>query len=409
MPGSSAAPEKTAVRRRLVCFLSGFDPRGPAHYHALYSSAAQAQSRLSGWSVEVGPRGRAEPHLATWLVQTDTGEQQVETHYEFLRWDDIVRRQWPAGWWGAWRATVFSSWHLWRGGVMWRALKTSWPSFMVMAAPGLLMAALALLLSWGSLALGLARGQVHALGLLVAPLLLGLGWLAWRTERRAHMGWLVRSMACLVRQGRGQTPDLEARLDGFAQHLRAVMRTAAVDEVLVVGHSSGAMLAMSVVARALREEGPPPLRGDAPSLALLTLGHCAPVLAYQPAAQAFRRDLATLVDSPRLCWVDYGAPPDGCCFPLVDPSAGLPLHRARPHPPRLLNPRFAALYTPQAYKQLRADHFRCHFQYLMAGELTGDYDYIGMTAGPLSLARRHDGRKSITDFRQFQLFGGAGR
>ncbi len=395
------------VRRRLVCFLSGFDPRGPAHYHALYLAAAEQQGRLTGQSVRVGPRVKCGPHVATWRLTWPDESAETSTRYDFLRWDDLVRQHWPVGWWGAWRATAFASWHLWRDGVMWRALKTSWPSFVVMAAPGMLQMALALCLLAGVSACWwwpAASLPAALLGLLCG--VVALGAVAQRVEAHAHMGWLSRSMASLVRQARGRAPEVEARLDEFAHHVARARADGGFDEVLVVGHSSGAMMAMSVVARALRFGGGPQGLVREGRFALLTLGHCAPILSGQPSANAFRADLATLVQAPQVDWVDYGAPPDGCCFPLVDPSADISEASCRP---QLLNPRFADLFSQDSYRALRADHFRCHFQYLMAGELQTDYDYVAMTAGPLSLAQRHLGRASVTDFRGFQLWGGPNR
>jgi hypothetical protein len=399
----SAAP----IRRRLVCFLSGFDPRGPAHYHALYQEAAAAQAQLGGYQVEVGPRTARSAKVSSWTVKLQSDGITTDTRYDFLRWDDIVRQHWPKGRTGAWRAAAFASWHLWRDGVMWHALRTSWPSFVVMATPGLLLVALALSLLVGLgllLAMPAAQVPVALAGLVVFEL--GLGALAWRTELRAHMGWLCRSMASLVHLARGEAPDIDARLDEFAKHVREGCLGGEFDEVLVVGHSSGAMMAMSVLGRALRIEGAATAAITRVHLGLLTLGHCAPVLAEQPGANRFRADLSSLVSNRDLCWIDYGAPPDGCCFPLVDPSASV---APGPQPPRLLNPRFASLFSSAGYRALRADYFRCHFQYLMAGELRGDYDYVACTAGPASLAQRHQGRASVHDFRKFRLFSGAPR
>jgi hypothetical protein len=276
-----------------------------------------------------------------------------------------------------------------------------------MAAPGMLQMALALCLLTGVVACWwwpVASLPAVLLGLLFC--VVGLGAVARHVESHAHMGWLSRSMASLVRQARGGAPELEARLDEFAHHLARARADGGFDEVLVVGHSSGAMMAMSVVARALRLRGRPQGSPPGSRLALLTLGHCAPVLSGQPGASAFRDDLATLVQAPQVDWVDYGAPPDGCCFPLVDPSADIAEAGYRP---QLLNPRFAQQFSEDSYRALRADHFRCHFQYLMTGEHETDYDYVAMTAGPLSLAQRHHGRGSVTDFRGFQLWGGPDR
>lgn len=404
---TSSATAGLPIRRRLVCFLSGFDPRGPAHYHTLYREAAAAQAALTGHTVAVGSRSSTAPHVASWSLHSQTGTQATDTRYDFLRWDDLVRRHWPTGALGAWRAAAYASWHLWRAGVMWDALKTSWPSFFVMATPGLLLIAFALCLFAVVTVLVMLPLQATALPLVALLLLImALALLTRQLERRAHMGWLSRSMASLVHQARGDAPEVEARLDAMALHVHDAWFNGGFDELLVVGHSSGAMMAMSVVARALRHQGTLPAPTSPTALALLTLGHCAPVLSGQAGAEPFRADLATLLQSPALCWIDYGAPPDGCCFPLVDPSARVASGK---HRPRVMNPRFAESFSPEAYRMLRADYFRCHFQYLMAGERATDYDYLAMTSGPQSLLQRHQGRSSAAGFRRFRLFAKVAR
>ncbi|MBQ0959264.1 hypothetical protein KAK06_09915 [Ideonella sp. 4Y11] len=398
-----AAP---AVRRRLVCYLSGFDPQGPAHYHQLYAQEAARQAAVSGHTLQVGRRQRTGEHVAAWEVDATIEGSAVQTRYEFLRWDDIVRAHWPRSRWALLRTTLWASWQCWRDGVMWYSWRRSWPAFLALAGPGLAMLIWVLLLAvvgaagaiWWQIGGPVASGVWLLLAL---PALVALGVEA---ERRTQMAWLMRSLACLVRQGRGQTPDLEARLDLFAQHLAAALQRSEHDEVLLVGHSSGAMLAVSVAARALARL---PVHCGA-RLSLLTLGNCGATLSQQPAAQSYRDELVAVGSSSAVHWLDVSAPPDGCCYALVDPCEGLSLPPSAPGAKRL-NPRFAQLFTPASYERIRHDKYRCHFQYLMASEVVGEYDFFAITAGPRSLQERFAHREGVADFRQFECFGGIRR
>ena len=228
-----------------------------------------------------------------------------------------------------------------------------------------------------------------------------LALLARRVEARTQMAWLMRSLACLVKQGRGQLPDLEARLDEFGAHLASQVAGGGFDEVLVVGHSSGAMLATSVVARALRQPGV----ADGSRRSLLTLGNCHATLSRQPGAAAFRAETLAVAGSLCVHWLDVSAPPDGCCYALVDPCEGMALPAGAPGVKRL-NPRFAQLFSATSYEAVRGDKYRCHFQYLMAGERRDDYDYFAITAGPVDLRSRFAQRPGVEDFRQFECLGG---
>ena len=112
-------------------------------------------------------------------------------------------------------------------------------------------------------------------------------------------------------------------------------------------------------------------------ISLLTLGECIPMLSYQPEARRFRAELEAIGVSDALAWIDFTAPPDGCCFALVDPTAVCEGRSSIAHwrAPKRLSPRFAQLFPPSRYERIRRDKYRCHFQYLMAGELPGVYDF----------------------------------
>ena len=412
MPADDAA----RVRRRHVFYLGGFDPNGPAHYHRLYAEEARKQAAVSGFEIEVGPRRRAGEHASQWSVDASWGRgESVSTIVEFLRWDDIVRAHWPRSRWAVMLSALATTARQIGNGVLWRILKTSWPAFLVLFLPPALVVALfAWLLVTGVVVLAMAeRGgewAVAALGLGLASLVAWYRFGRW-AEARVHMAWLMRSTRFILRQARGETPELEARIDEFAARVDAALRDPATDEVLVVGHSSGAMLAVSTAARAL---GRVAADGDAassrhvPSLALLTLGECIPMLSYQPQARAFRRELARLASSTSLAWLDFTAPPDGCCFALVDPTAVCEERAAAAHwtPPKRLSPRFAQMFDAATYARVRADKYRCHFQYLMASQMPGAYDYFAITAGPRRLGERFASQPGVEHFRDFQLFGG---
>ncbi len=209
------------------------------------------------------------------------------------------------------------------------------------------------------------------------------------------MTWLMRSFAFAMRQAQGRTPDLEQHLDEQAAILAARIESGGDDEILVVGHSSGSIMATSTVARALRLRG-----GAAPaSLSILTLGQCIPMLALLP-AQAYRRELAELASADGITWIDFSAPPDGSCFALCDPVSGCGVDAPgrKADRPKLLSPRFAEMFDPADYARLKKDRFRLHFQYIMASPKAVDYDYFRITAGARSLASRFESAPGVVGY-----------
>lgn len=392
---------RSLVRRRCVYYVSGFDPKGAAHYHALYKEQAALQAQAGGLAVEVGPRQRQPSGNAAWTVRAEDAGTPVETWYEFLRWDDIVRAHWPRHQWQLWRDILVTSLFNLRHGSWWRMFRQCWPPAVALGLPFVLMLAVLLgvpalsaLAGWlahrggGSLVLALGAATVVAAGLLLA---------ARKLEARFSMYWLMRSYAFTRLQSLDRAPALEERLDAHATQLARRLAEGQDDEVLVVGHSSGAIMACAIVARAMRQSA-----GRHPAkLSLLTLGHCLPLLGTLPQARSFRQELAELARADALDWIDFSAPPDGCSFALADPmeGCGIDVPGRLPDRPKLLSPRFAEMFDANTYHALRPDKFRIHFQYLMASQRPVDYDFFRITGGAMTLAQRFAGHASVTDYR----------
>jgi hypothetical protein len=79
-------------------------------------------------------------------------------------------------------------------------------------------------------------------------------------------------------------------------------------------------------------------------------------------------------------WADFLARADSLAFysdrKLLDANISFP---------KMKIVRFFHLFHPKAYSLIKRNKLRIHFQYLMATELIGNYDYFTMTAGSLSL------------------------
>lgn len=398
------------VRRRCVFYVSGFDPKGAAHYHALYKREAAKQCLINGWQLEVSDRQRIPGGNAFWSIQAhEVGGDLVYTHYEFMHWDDVVRRNWPTHtlslWWDVVTTTLFNVRH----GSLWQMFRLSWPPAVALFSPFVLLFMMlvaapvlaALLAVWSVAELQWPIWAGMAGGVLIWTLLLVIG----RTlESRYSMYWLTRSYAFTARQALGKTPKLEELLNAHAQRLVQRIGEQGDDEVLLVAHSSGAIMAVSILARAadllkLQKH----LDGSVPAkVSFMSLGQCIPLLACLPQAKQFRAELDLLGQTDWIDWIDFSAPPDGCCFALSDPML---LTGKKPcNKPKLLTPKFADMFEPSHYRALRKNKFRMHFQYLMAHDLRVDYDFFLITAANRTLATRYAHASSVDDFTALRPF-----
>ena len=377
-----------AVRRRTVFFISGFDPKGAAYYHRSYRTEAQLQCVTNGWQYQVGPREKRSEVVQGWCVKaippqvTSTEPPPtVAVDMEFLVWDDIVRSQWPKGWWGVLTGSLSAYWSaISSGWALVRVWSQSRRTLLALAYPALFwLLALGFAVSGGGW-LGREVGWPWAVGF--AVVVLGV---AYRIEQTLHTSWLLRIYRFADRWARGRLPVLEQRLDVMAQRVAQRLLHGdgsgrLDDEVLVVGYSVGSMLAADVLARVSMHcrESPDAMK----RLSVLTLAQCMPLLGLMPAAVEYRKVLNSARDAGAT-WVDVSAPTDWGSFALIDPFAiclGSPEADSKRRQ-AFVSPRFHTLFEPKDYQVLKADKRRLHLQYLRAAPLPGGYDYFQITAG----------------------------
>jgi hypothetical protein len=378
----------TVVRRRHVFFLSGFDPKGASWYHRLYREQAELQGRVTGVQYQVGPRARLANGNSQWQVRSEAAGASVQTCFEYVQWDDIVRAHWPR-----------TPWQVLVGSLRGYAAALASPAALrkVYAGSPRTLVALAYPAAFWLLSLllgvALAALAVHAASGPLAPLagavaMLAVGWGALRWEQRLNTSWLLRIYQFAAAWRSGRTPDVQQRVERAAGEVLRALREPEVDEVLLVGFSVGSLLAVSTAARVQQAAAGTGIALD--RLSVLTLGQCIPLLGLMDGADAFRAELAALGRPPRVGWIDFSSPTDWGSFALVDPLA-IALGSAgpdRPFGPRMASPRFHTMFPPDAYATLVRDKRRIHLQYLMAGQLPAVYDYFAITAGPGRLADR---------------------
>ncbi|QHI97631.1 hypothetical protein GT347_06290 [Xylophilus rhododendri] len=382
-----------SVRRRHVFYVCGFDPNGPGRYHRLFGDGAAQQEVFGGAPIQVGPRERRDGQTVGWRVRHGgAADEAVETDYLFPRWDDVVRDHWTRDFWPQLLALLRTSWLYLRTGALWRMYRQSWLVFITLFAPFFLV--MSLLPVWLMLLGGLGwlahagwSGQALAPPVAVALVCLAVAaWWSYWARRHWHTRWILRGYGFAGRVGSVGVPALDCRLDAMADAVCRQAQANEDDEILVVGHSLGTAMAVSVLARALRQD--PGLLGHGPAIGLLTLGHCTPMLSNLPGATGFRAELALLAQAPDLCWIDYTDALDPYSFHAVDPVAVAGLATARAGHPRLLSPRFDRLFEPGPQQREPMNQHEIHQQYLCASRAGDPYDFFAMVAGPLTLAQR---------------------
>jgi hypothetical protein len=400
---TSAAPPIVIAKRR-VMYIPGYDPVPPRAYRERYRREAAKQAALSGYRIALGPP-HSKAHFG-WHVSAEIEGRQTETQIAVMVWADIVRASMDQGVLASYGQLARTAWAYLGSGALFRLMRLRKGPVIAALYPVavlLVQGMLALLLGYGAYrgvtALGDALGDWGRL----APLLTAAGcavgavsllaFLRWCQKRDHLLAWYLMHDYAFSAQAHGAYPPAqEARMAQFADTIAEAL-TSDTDEVLIVGHSSGAYIAISVLADLIRA-GRVPANG--PALALLTLGHVVPMVSFLPRAHRLRADLAHLAASDALTWVDVTAPGDGCSFALCDPVAVSGVAPKDKRWPLVISAAFSQTLRPATWAALRWRLFEAHFQYLNAFDnlpgRTDDYDYFRITAGPRTLAARFAGR-----------------
>jgi len=237
---------------------------------------------------------------------------------------------------------------------------------------------------------------LHVIGT-IPSILAGMGAfvsilvLCKRMDGPLYAYYLLHDYAFSAKQN-GKTPDeLDVQLDAFVDRILTGLESDA-DEVLIVGHSSGAHLAVSLTAKVLKKLDS--LKAQSAKISLLTLGQVIPMISFLPAAQDLRRDLNMLSKHDRLVWIDVSAPGDGGSYALCDPVCVTGVAPPEPEKrwPKVLSAKFSLTLTAQTLRETKWRFFRRHIQYLCAFDMPQEYDYFRITAGPLTLNDRFSWR-----------------
>lgn len=396
-----AAPQTPdrSVAKRAVFYIPGYDPIHPRRYRELYRTESAVQAEISGYGISL--EGRQGGVRYGWDIKGLIDGADVDASVDVLVWSDIVRESMDTSIPATYLQLVRTAWVYIGSGALWRLMRLrKGPVLAALYPVFLLVLQLVLAILAGRLVSGSLDLLPYILGPNPAPALEAIKPFVWGVTAVWALRWfkkkdgkffayyLMHDYAFGAATLGANTPALEARMVVFGDAIAEALASD-VDEVLVVGHSSGAHLGVSVLADLIRAGRVP---SGGPALAFLSLGQVVPMVSFLKNAHRLRADLAYLSTQDALTWVDVTAPGDGCAFALCDPVAVSGVAPEGKLWPLVFSAAFTKSLTPARWKALRWRFFRLHFQYMCAFDAPCDYDYFQITAGPMTLAARYRDR-----------------
>ncbi|MFD2184076.1 hypothetical protein [Rhodoplanes azumiensis] len=375
------APNREAptgrIARRLFIHIGGFDPAPPEQVYRLFARETGRFRRVwSALTTMTEPEHR--PDGADWTIETTGRNWRVSTRIRLVRWDDLMEAYAAAPWWRRIGRGVLACLDFVVGGALHRYVRTAWRYALFFLYPPLTVLAFAVAAGLGGAALSRATGSALAGALLGAAaftaLLSGPG--RWFKLPLAFDDWTFASAYVRV------PPKILAdRLDRLAADIVAAARDGEVDEIVLLGHSLGAVLAVDAIDRALALE--PDLGRTGPPVALVTVGSSVLKIALHGRAARFRAALARVAVADGPFWVEYQALSDVMNFYKTDPvgDAGLvPSGR-----PLVRVVRISRMLDPDYYRRIWGRFFRLHCQFVRGNDRRTAYDYFMLACGPLAV------------------------
>jgi hypothetical protein len=379
-----------AIRRRHVLYVSGYDPLGAKGYFELFRRTFERSQRLWPITLTLQPPEIGSEEFAHWRVDGRGPGWQVATDYEFLRQETRIRADMARSTASQLLRALFWLLDDIVSGALFRIFRASWRFGLHLLCFHLL--TLAWIVVAATVAVLVGRTVVDYLGwpmwAAVVSSLAAAGLVIVALRPLADRWRLIQITSSWTTQrqfARFRPTWLDAAIDAGARRVVAAAVANEVDELAIVGHSSGCVIAMAIMARALELD--PDLSRRGPRLVLLTLGSVMPAVALHPAAQRMRDIVGRLAIARGLTWVDCQSRKDVMCFANFDPVDGVGVDAGGKRcNPLLWRINFRDVIAPDKYNRFRSNFFRVHYQYIRGGDQRAPYDYTLLVAGPVAIA-----------------------
>ena len=391
------------IARRHVLYVEGYDPQGAEGYHNLFERSFKRF--LKNWPIrtKVGALEIDSDDFAHWDVAADGPNWSVRTRYEFLRQEQMIRANMAQPMWRQTPRALGWILNFLYTGTLFRIYRAS-------HRYGLALTHFQMLLIYWLAASTLGGWLAVSLVDRIFPVSSGVGLLIGAAVAVACFA-LLRPLAdklfvvqinshwpYLLRYARGEPSCFDHYIEAGAQRLVAIVNAKAADEIVVVGHSGGGVLAPAVVARALELD--PELGNHGSRVVLLTPGSLMPGIGVHRDASRVRAVILRVATEPSIIWIDVQARADVLNFYNFDPVEGIGIDAgAWRRNPLIWTVRLRDMLAPEFYHKLRWNLFRMHYQFIMANDMRAPYEYMMLVCGPLPVEQwARDGARTLASF-----------
>ena len=377
------------VTRRLVYHIGGYDPISPPEDSYLRFLRELKRFERT-WSVKASVGAPdISPNEMKWPITTEGPNWHVESQFHLVRWDDVIQSGSRQPLWRRLPIGIIAFFDFAFGGALRGYFRTNWHYAVFFLYPFLWFGVLLAI----ALAVGMLVGRADAAtgslaGLAVFVVLLAGPW-RWLQLAPLFDDWIFSRD--YIRAG---SPVVRHRLGRIAEQIVEAARESAADEILVVGHSLGAVLAIDLIDKILARQ--PALGLVGPRIAFITIGSSILKIGLHRAAKDFRAAVARVAAAAGVFWGDYQARVDIMNFYGTHPTAEMALTASAGPVVRLVE--IGRMLEHSIYRKMRLRFFRLHCQFISGNDRRAEYDYFMLVCGPLPAeyqTRNPDGAQGV--------------
>jgi hypothetical protein len=378
------------IRRRQVIYVEGYDPQGAEGYHNLFQRSFRRF--LKNWPLRatVGELQIDSDDFAHWDIEAAGPNWRVSTRYDFLRQEQMIRANMAEPMWRQVPRALGWAFNYLVTGTLFRVFRASRLYGLAMSTFQLM------LLCWlGASAFGGWLAAYASMRLLGAPALaviiglaaaVGCFALLRPLADRLFVVQINSHWPYLLEYARGEPSCFDRPIEAGARRLVEAARANQADEIVVIGHSGGGVIAPAVVARALEIDPEVGRRG--PPVVLLTPGSLMPGVGLHRGAVKVHAIIERIAVESSILWIDAQSRKDALNFFGFDPVAGIGIDAgARRCNPLIWHVRFRDMLAPEFYGKLRWNLFRMHYQFIMANDMRAPYEYMMLVCGPVPIGQ----------------------
>lgn len=372
------------VARRRVFHVPGYDPAPPAAVKRRFTRELKRFEET--WAAKASVTDGATDE--SWKVIASGPNWRVETDYTLVNWDDVIEAaaRKPIWWRIPMGLLAFGDFSI---HALPRYFRANWRYALFFLYPLFLFAGLIAISLFVAAPAARLTGSLLA-GIGIGAVLFAVNW--YWAGQRMFLHLLFDDWIFSRGYVREDNRAIEAKLARVAQNLVEVAHKDEADEIVVIGHSLGAVLAIDMLDRALKLE--PTLGQKGPRIALISVGSSILKIGLHAAASPFRAATERVASAPGIFWGDYQAIADLMNFYKRDPltAMGLPARDV----PLVRMVRIRHMLDPAIYKHIRYHPLRVHLQFVSGNNLRNTYDYFMLVCGPLSAERQVRGDGALS-------------